>query len=92
MWFILLTSLLTQGLATQVSFQTSSSSSASASSSSEQKNEWSWQEPTAGENSPQESYHPLNFLPGDAQPDQFNDNIHDGSSGVAYSTVKKLFI
>ncbi|XP_008544250.1 uncharacterized protein LOC103568970 isoform X2 [Microplitis demolitor] len=86
MWFILLTSLLTQGLATQVSFQTSSSSSASASSSSEQKNEWSWQEPTAGENSPQESYHPLNFLPGDAQPDQFNDNIHDGSSGVAYST------
>lgn len=84
MWFILLTGLLAQGLATQVSFQSSSS----AASSSEQKTEWSWQEPTAAENSPQDAFHPLSFSSGDTQPDLLSDNSQDGSSESAYSSVK----
>ncbi|XP_044590187.1 uncharacterized protein LOC123268853 isoform X2 [Cotesia glomerata] len=82
MWFILLTGLLAQGLATQVSFQSSSS----AASSSEQKTEWSWQEPTAAGNSPQDSFRPLSFSSGDTQPDLLSDNTQDGSSESAYSS------
>ncbi|CAD6224754.1 GSCOCT00005536001.2-RA-CDS [Cotesia congregata] len=82
MWFILLTGLLAQGLATQVSFQSSSS----AASSSEQKTEWSWQEPTAAGNSPQDSFHPLSFSSGDTQPDLLSDNSQVGSSESAYSS------
>ncbi|XP_015122686.1 uncharacterized protein LOC107045071 [Diachasma alloeum] len=72
MWVIFLIGLLTQGLATQVSYGSKSSSV----SSSEPKTQWSWQEPTAEASNDDASFHPLSFSAGNA-------NIQSGSSGVA---------
>lgn len=72
MWVIFLIGLLTQGLATQVSYGSNSPSG----SSNEPRTQWSWQEPTAAASTADESFHPLSFS-------TQNANIQSGGSGVA---------
>lgn len=87
MWYILLIGLVAQGLATQVTYHTTSQAESSASSSSETK-DWSWQEPLASASGQQDDYHPLSFTASDALAQnqgtqQQNPNVQSDTSGVA---------
>ncbi|KAK2586802.1 hypothetical protein KPH14_011827 [Odynerus spinipes] len=91
-WFILLVCLVTQTLATQVNYQTSSlSQSSSSSSANQQQQQWSWQgeDLLAAPNMQEESFHPVSFTaPGALKQEQsqqqlYNPNIQTESSGVA---------